>query len=327
MSTDVPPWPPALLDVLRPIQHLLDDSSVTDILLDGTERILVDRVGAQREVLPSAFQRAATLTALVRFLGELDGAEETREHVTVRLPDGSRVHAIAHSCAHRGNGPWIAIRRFRRLHLDADALIKNGAIPAEEMARLQHALVAERRNVIVSGETGSGKTTFAEVLLRSLPPSERLLIMQDIEEIVPPTKEHCWGSFRPGPNGYTGLLASLLRMQPDRIALGEVRGPEAWVLLEALTTGHSGGVTTLHARSPAGALRRLESMSLLHPHAPDGRAIRARIAEAADVIVQVARHHHAGEISRSVVHIAVVDSVTPTGDIRLQTLWKRKRGT
>jgi len=304
-------WPAVLRDALRPLHPLLEDDGVTDILIDGADRVLVDHASRGRFQVASDGLRPRELSALVRFLARLDGSEVSGDHITVRLPDGSRVHAISENLAHRGQGPWLTIRRFRRKHLDGAALVAAGTLSQATLDRLIDLLVHHKRNIVVSGETGSGKTTLAEVLLAHLPPAERLLVLQDVEEIVPPTPAHCWGSFKPGEGGYGALLSSVLRMQPDRLALGECRGGEAWDLLEALTTGHSGGVTTVHARSPAVALRRLESMSLQNPTAPDLRAIRARVFDAVDVVVQVARGR--GSDGTVVRRVTAVEEVVEEG--------------
>lgn len=316
-------WPPVLLDVLAPLLPLLTDPEVTDVLIDGVETVWVERAGMARERCALRLQRPAELDALVRYLARLDGADTDGQHTTVRLPDGSRVHCIGAPLAHRGTGPWITIRRFRRVHLDAAALVQAGAIPAAQLALLERALVDDQANIVCAGETGSGKTTFAEVLLRALPPHERLLIMQDVEEIVPPSPAHAWGSFRPGVGGYPALLRSLLRMHPDRLVLGECRGGEAWTLLEALTTGHSGGVTTVHAASPAGALRRLVSMAIQDPNAPDLRAVRARICDAVDLVVQLERVRVGDRVRRGVREIARVHPPDAQGTPVLETLWSR----
>lgn len=316
-------WPPVLLDLLAPIASLLVDPDVTDIMLDGEAVVRVDRVGRPREALTSRLGTGRELESLMRYLARLEGADPDAEHLTVQLPDGSRVHAIAGSLAHRGGGPWITIRRFRRAHLDADALVSMGAVPRAVIDGLVADLVVGRCNLVVSGPTGSGKTTVAEVLLRALPPCERLMILQDVEEIVAPSEAYAWGSFRPGEGGYEALLASLLRMQPDRLAVGELRGPEAWVFLDALTTGHEGGVTTVHAASPTLALRRLEGLALQHPHAPDVRAVRLRLAEAVHVVVQTERRLVDGRFARGVSAVAEVEGVDPDGQVRTRLRWAR----
>lgn len=315
-------WPAVLRDLLSPLASELSDPDITDILVDGTECVRVDHVRDGRLNCGARFHSGVELTGIVHLLADMDGAEVVGDHVTVRLPDGSRVHAIAAGLAHRGQGPWISIRRFRRSGLDAAALIRAGAIASAAWDWLSNALVEERMNVVVAGPVGSGKTTLAELLLREVSPDERVLILQDVEEIVPPCAGSAWGSFRPGPGGYEALLASMLRMQPDRLAVGEVRGAEAWVMLDALVTGHPGGITTVHAHSAVGALRRLETLCLQHPHAPDLKAIRARIAEGVQVVVQTGRR--AGPpVWRGVEEIIEVKGVDSDGNWRVETKWRR----
>lgn len=321
--SDLADWPPVLVELLRPIQPWLVDPEVTDILVDGADTIRVERVGSGRATVDAHFPSHRELLSVVRFLAHLSGVDADAEHVSVQLPDGSRVHAVAGGLSHRGRGPWVSIRRFRRAHLDAAALVRGGSVPGEVLAELVADLVDRRWNVVVAGPTGSGKTTVAEVLLRALPPEERVLVLQDVEEVVPPTLAHAWGSFRPGEGGYDALLASLLRMMPDRLVLGEVRGPEAWTLLEALTTGHDGGVTTVHASSPRLALRRLESLALQHPHAPDVRAVRARVAEAVQLVVCTDRRTVDGRTWRGVSVVAEVRGTDDRGDLILHERWRR----
>lgn len=314
-------WPPVLVQLLAPIRPYLLDPDVTDILIDGADVVRVERLGAARSVAPVRFESPRELESVVRFLAQGGDAQAGHGHVSVQLPDGSRVHAILGELAHCGRGPWISIRRFRRAHLGPEDLVRVGAIPADVLDGVVGDLVEKHWNVVVSGPTGSGKTTLAEVLLRALPPSERVLVLQDVEEVVAPSPQHAWGSFRPGAGGYDALLASLLRMMPDRLVLGEVRGPEAWTLLEALTTGHSGGVTTLHAATPRLALRRLESLALQHRDAPEPRAIRARVAEAVQLVVQTERRIVGEATWRGVSRVAVVEGMDERGEIIVRDRW------
>lgn len=298
-------WP-LLRKLLSPIAQDLDDPEVTDIFINGPEEVYVDaRSGRRRST--GKFSSVRQLEAVIRHLAQEAELPPEESHLTMELPDGSRVHAISGRLAHSGGGPWISIRRHVRLHLDGQALVRAGTVPHDLWNLLVEDLVERRYNLLIAGPTGAGKTAFAEALLRALPPTERVLLLQDVEEIVREDERWHWGSFRPGPDGYDALLRSLLRMQPDRLALGELRGSEAWTLLEAFSTGHAGGVTTLHATHAMGALRRLETLALQHAQAPSADAIRARVGDTIQVVVQMARsNRHPTRYVQEVVRVGGV---------------------
>lgn len=270
------------------LQLLLDQPDVTDVLVNGPGEIWVERAGS---VQPSGehIDRAGIDRAIERLVGPL-GLRADRAHpiVDARLRDGTRVSVVLRPLA--VDGPVMAIRRHRERSVPLDAF----AGP-EVVDRLLEA-IAERANVVVFGSTGSGKTTLLNALCAHVPTAERIITIEDVAELRLPGEHVVRLEARPGSAegvGRTGireLVRAALRLRPDRIIVGEVRGAEAVDMVWALSTGHEGSMSTLHARSAADALRRLETMCLL---GAEGQlpldAVREQVRSAVDLLVGVRR--------------------------------------
>ena len=277
---------------LGPLDPLLADPTVTDILVNGPDRVYVERRG-KLELTGVRFPSDAHVAHLVARIAAFVGRQvsEACPVLDARLPDGSRVNAILPPLAI--DGTTLSIRRFgRRVGLDE---LLDGKMLTSEMAMLLDCAVKARLNIAVSGGTGSGKTTLLNVLSSFIPDDHRVVTIEDAAELRLQQRHVVRLETRPpdldGQGAFTArdLLRNALRMRPDRIIVGECRGAEALDTLQAMNTGHEGSLTTLHANTPRDALARLETMVLMGGFELPVRAIRQQIASAVDVIVQVAR--------------------------------------
>ena len=294
---------------LGPLEPLLRDPDVSDVLVNSDGSTWVERAGSLQSA-PRAFAGPDQLIAAVgRVLAPLGlSLDRSTPAVDARLPDGSRLHAMVPPAS--VDGPVLAIRRFNPAATDLDDLVGLGSIDVDGAALLA-ATVGEKRNVLVCGSTGSGKTTLLNVLSSEIPAEERVVTIEDAAELRlaghvvrlegrPPNSEGA------GAISQRQLLRHALRLRPDRIVVGEVRGAEAFDMLQALSTGHEGSMSTLHAGSAEEALWRLETLALLEP-AASARAIRRQVNGVIDVIVVVGRvksrrvvrslHHVDGSLS------------------------------
>ena len=294
-----------------PLQPLLDDGNVSDVLVNGPTQVFVERSG-RLERVDMRFNSAAEVSELAHRIAAGVGRELTidRPYVDARMRDGSRANAVIAPVG----GPTLSIRKFTRVSLalrgpEPSWEATNGL--AAQAADLLSRIVVTRGNVLVVGSTGAGKSTFLRSLAGEIPADERLVVIEDTNELVLPHEHVVHLECVPGRDGGIGvadLVVNALRMRPDRIIVGEVRSPrEASALLEAISTGHEGSLTTLHAGSAQGALDRLELLLArsgdVAPH-----AISRFVARALDVVVQVAR---AKDGRRVVREIAAVEDVGP----------------
>jgi len=277
---------------LGPIEPLFRDLSISDILVNGSKEIYVERDGRLVRV-PARFRNDAHVIAVIdRIVSKIGRrVDESSPMVDARLPDGSRVNAIIPPLAI--DGPVLSIRRFGA-DLTMDRLIENGTL-TEEMAALLEACVAARLNILVSGGTGAGKTTLLNALTSYIPPDQRIITIEDAAELRLQQEHVVRLETRP-PNAEgegevkaRDLVKNALRMRPDRIIVGEVRSAEALDMLQAMNTGHEGSLTTIHANAPRDALSRLETMILMAGSNLPDRAMREQIASALDLIIQIAR--------------------------------------
>ncbi|MDQ2951553.1 MAG: Flp pilus assembly complex ATPase component TadA [Chloroflexota bacterium] len=274
------------------LQRLLDDPSVTDVLVNSADEIYVERVGVLQRV-DARFDSAAQVSELAHRIAAGVGRELTLERpfVDARMRDGSRANAVIAPVG----GPTLAIRKFSRLSLPlrgtAPSWVADGALSFAAADLLAYAVRAHA-NVLIVGATGAGKSTLLRSLAAEIPAHERIVVIEDTNELVLPHPHvvHLEGQAgRESPIGIADLVANALRMRPDRIIVGEVRTPrEATALLDALTTGHDGSITTAHAGSAAGAVDRLELLLARAGEAAPG-AIRRHVLSAFDVIVHVTR--------------------------------------
>jgi len=283
--------------------------TVSDVLVNAFDDIWIERNGSleQSDVV---FGSPDELTALVRRLLtplglRIDAASPA---VDARLSDGSRLHAIIPPAA--VDGPVVAIRRFSPAVADLDDLVAHGAITSEGAELLSKA-VADRENILVAGATGAGKTTVLNALAASVGQTDRIVTVEDAAELsisghVIRLESHPANVEGAGEVTMRTLLRHALRLRPDRIIVGEVRGPEALDMIQALSTGHAGSMSTIHANGPAEALDRLAMLASMAPERVPEAALSRQIASAVDVVVFVARH---GSVRR----IDSVHALTPDG--------------
>jgi pilus assembly protein CpaF len=278
---------------LGPIEPLLSDPSVSDILVNGPRQIYVERHG---RIEPSdiSFDDDTHLMRVIERIVSRVGRriDETTPMVDARLPDGSRVNAVIPPLAI--DGPQLSIRRFSVIPYTLTDLLEFDTLTAD-MAELIQGLVKARINLMVSGGTGSGKTTLLNVISGSVPEQERIVTIEDAAELQLQQRHVVRMESRPpnieGKGEITprALLRNSLRMRPDRIIVGEVRGAEVLDMLQAMNTGHEGSMTTIHANSPRDAMTRLEHMLGMAGVTADVRTIRQQISAALSVVIQVSR--------------------------------------
>jgi pilus assembly protein CpaF len=293
------------VDGFGPLTALLADDSVTDVLVNGPSEVWVERDGAM-ERTELRWAVAEQLHALVeRLVGDAGGRVDAAEPVAaVRLADGSRVHVVLPPIA--PSGPLLSIRRHPARALTLDDLVERATLTAAEAERLAGA-VSVRRNVAVSGGTGTGKTTLLNALLASIGPGERLVTIEETPELRPFCRHVVSLVARPanlegrGAVGLERLAREALRMRPDRIVVGEVRGPEARVALDAMATGHEGSMVTLHARSASDTVARMASLALRGSRGLALGSVLEEVRSVLDVIVFL-RRDQGGE--RRVAEIA-----------------------
>src|SRR3954462_13600741 len=308
---------------LGPLEPLLADPAVDEVMVNGPAEVWVERRGLLERVGSVGFGSEVELMhSIERILAPLGRrVDEASPLCDARLPDGSRVNVVIPPLSL--SGPCLTIRKFRRHGFSLDDLVAGGTLP-EPLARMLAGCVRARASVLVSGGTGSGTTTTLGALSAAIPDGERIVTIEDAAELRLRQRHVVRLESRPahiegrGEVTIRTLVANALRMRPDRIVVGEVRGPKALDMLQALNTGHEGSLTTVHANSPADALRRLETLALMAgvglPHA----AISEQVATALDVVVHQSR---AADGSRRIESVAeVVRAAGGTGTRELYRL-------
>lgn len=289
---------------LGPLEPLLEDHSISDILVTTPRLVYVERQGRLIRT-PVEFKDDAHLIRIIEKIVSRVGRriDESSPMVDARLPDGSRVNAVIPPVA--VDGPCLSIRRFGRNPLTPAEMIANLSL-TEEMLKLLHACVAARLNIIVSGGTGAGKTTLLNALSTFIPEHERIVTIEDAAELQMQQIHVARMEARPPNIEGTGairirqLVINALRMRPDRIIVGEVRGEEALDMMQAMNTGHDGSLTTIHCNSPRDAISRLEVMMGMANASMSVSSIRQQISSAIDMFVHVSRF---SDGSRHVTHI------------------------
>lgn len=309
---------------LQPVAEHLADDDVSEILINGPERVYVERKGRLEEV-PARFVSEPALKAAAANIAKSVGRilDEMHPRLDARLPDGSRVHAVIPPLSRLGT--VIAIRKFKKDTLTIERMLEYGSLN-EPMYRLIRALVLLHKNVIVSGATSSGKTSVLNALSSFIPDNERVLVIEDASELqlqqrhIVPFETRKADKNGQGEVTIRDLIHSALRLRPDRIVIGEIRGGEALDLLQALNTGHAGSMSTIHANSPLDALSRIETCALLSGIDIPLSALRAQVASAIGAVVHTAR---LSDGSRKVVSIAEVLPLE-RGEYRVRELhrWK-----
>jgi pilus assembly protein CpaF len=310
---------------LGPLEPLLKDPTISDIMVNSASVVFVERRG-KIELVPTRF---ADDRHLMRIIGKIVSAvgrrvDESSPMVDARLPDGSRINAIIPPLAI--DGPALSIRKFSKTPIDLDRLVGFGAL-TPDAATVLRGVVAARRNLIISGGTGSGKTTMLNALSASIDDGERIVTIEDSAELQLQQSHVLRLETRPanvegrGEVNQRDLVKNALRMRPDRIILGEIRSGEAFDMLQAMNTGHDGSMTTVHANTPRDALSRIEQMIGMSGIDISPKSARAQIASAIQVVLQLAR---LSDGSRKVLSIAEVTGME--GEIVLmQEIYKFER--
>ncbi len=329
---------------LAPIKQYLDDPSVTEVMINHFEQIFIERAGkiervAARFTDQEAYE--AAINNILQFTGK--SYSDDSPLIDTRLPDGSRVHVAKAPCARFGTA--VSIRKFNKEALNVEKLVQLGSFTNQARDFLNVAVHAEQ-NILVAGGTSSGKTSLLNALSSFIPSSQRIVVIEDSAELQL-QKEHVISleakpADRYGKGAVTirDLFKASLRLRPDRIVIGEVRGGEALEMIQAMTSGHGGSMGTLHANNPADALNRLETMAMMSQVELPLHAIRSQISSAIDIVVQVSRHvggkrclTHITEIeplgtdgryaTRDIFKLQTVKS--PTGKKSMQLLWTGAR--
>lgn len=309
---------------LSPIAQLLNDESVTEIMVNRFDRVYIERA-AQLHETDARFETEDALPSAVHNIAQWVGREINQEHpiLDARLPDGSRVHAIIPPGC-RG-GTCLTIRKFKLGGLSLDDLIQFGSLN-EEACEFLEICVRLRKNIIVSGGTGTGKTSLLGAVSSAVPEEERIIVIEDTSELKL-RQRHCVYLEVQRPDQYgrgeltiRQLFVASLRMRPDRIIVGEVRGGEALDMLQAMLSGHSGSLTTVHANSARDALVRLETLSMMSDIEIPVHVARAQVGSAINLIVQLDRFSEDG--SRKISRITEVVGLDEKGQYNTQDIFE-----
>jgi len=303
-----------------PLQALLDRDDVSEIMVNGHQNVFVERSG-RLEPADTVFESEEQLLLVIERMVRTSGrrVDQSSPMVDARLPDGSRLNVVLPPLA--VDGPSITIRKFTARHLTSAELVAHGAM-GDDAAALLRAAVERRMNVIVSGGTGTGKTTMLNVLSSHIGRTERVVTVEDAVELTLDLPNLIRLEARPANTEGAGevtirdLVRNSLRMRPDRIVVGEVRGAEALDMLQAMNTGHDGSLSTVHANSPRDAVRRLETMVLFGGIDLPLRAIREQIASAVDLVVQLTRMSDGRRVVSSITEVVGLEGdVVSTADL------------
>jgi pilus assembly protein CpaF len=307
---------------LGPLEELLADPEVEDVLVNGPHEVYVERRGRVERVDVGFASEQELRDAIERILAPLGRrVDELSPMADARLDDGSRVNVVIPPLA--VDGPALSIRRFAGERPSAERLVELGTLTAESHELLAGA-VGTRRSVLISGGTGSGKTTLLNALSAHIAPAERVITIEDAAELRLRQPHVVRLETRPpsiegrGEVTIRDLLRNALRMRPDRIVIGEVRGPEALDLLVALNTGHDGALSTVHANSPEDALRRLETLALMAGVGLPHDAIREQLARGIDLVAHMGR----GAGGERVLE-AIGEVVSVAGGVGVSEEWRR----
>lgn len=303
-----------ILPFLRPIEHLILDDSVSEVMVNGPDRVFIERNGFVQHV-PGVTISERTLTVAVKNIARRlgDDISEAKPILDSRLPDGSRVAAVIPPCSL--NGVTLTIRKFNSRHFEIEDLIRSGTLDRALANRLED-YILQRRNLLLSGGTSSGKTTLLTALGKFIPADERLLLIEDTAEIQLAHTNLVRFEARREQNGVPAvsirdLLKAALRHRPDRILVGEVRGGEAFDLLQLLNTGHSGSISTIHASSAKQGLSRFASCVLQSGVELPYAAIKSNIADSLNAVIQIERRPG----RRFISEVLEINSYDPDADL------------
>jgi pilus assembly protein CpaF len=303
-----------ILPFLRPIEHLILDNSVSEVMVNGPDRVFIERDGILQQVPGISLGERSLAVAVKNIARRLgDDISESKPILDSRLPDGSRVAAVLPPCSLCG--VILTIRKFNSRHFEINDLIRSGTLDRELANRLEDYLL-QRSNLLISGGTGTGKTTLLTALGKFIPPEERILLIEDTAEIQLAHENLVRFEARREQNGTPAvsirdLLKAALRHRPDRILLGEIRSGEAFDLLQLLNTGHSGSLSTIHASSAKQALSRFTSCVLQSGVEIPYRAIKTNIADSLNVVIQIERRPG----RRFISEVLEINSYDPDADL------------
>jgi len=308
-----------ILPFLRPIQHLILDPEISEIMVNGPERVFIEKAGYLQAVPGVKLTHESLIVAVKNIARRLgDDISEAKPILDSRLPDGSRVAAVIPPCSIHGVA--LTIRKFNSHKFKMKDLIAVGTLTAQLAEQLEE-YVAQRKNILICGGTSSGKTTLANVLTEFIPNHERIVLIEDTAEIqiqkenVLRFEAHREQNDLPAVT-IRDLLKATLRHRPDRIILGEIRGGEAFDLLQLLNTGHSGTLSTVHANSAAQGISRFTTCVLQSGVEIPYRAIKTNIADSLNVIIQIERRPGTRFVS-GVVEISAYDPETDRYDLHV----------
>lgn len=308
---------------LEPIAGLLDDDSVTEIMVNGHATIYAERRG-RLEHTGARFESEDALLTAIHNIAQWVGREIGPQHpvLDARLPDGSRVHAVIPPSAR--TGIYLTIRKFSREAYTLDDLVRFGSL-SEEAKEFLELCVVLRKNLLIAGGTGTGKTVLLGALSRAIPEQERIVVIEDTSELRL-IQNHCLyleahhgGAAGQGGLGVRELFANSLRMRPDRIIVGEVRGGEALDMVQSMLSGHSGAMSTIHANTALDSLIRLETLSLMSDVQLPVHVARAQVASAIHLVVQISRFSEDG--SRKITRITEAAGLDQRGEYVLSDLY------
>lgn len=306
-----------ILPFLRPIEHLIRDDSISEIMVNGSSRVFIERDGLLEQVPNLNLSEKSLMVAVKNIARRLgDDISEQKPILDSRLPDGSRVAAVIPPCSI--HGVTLTIRKFNSRHFTIEDLVNSGSLDSQLAVRLRM-YIENRQNILISGGTGTGKTTLLNALGGFIPNEDRILLIEDTSEIQlekPNLVRFEARQAQPGIPAVTirDLLKASLRHRPDRIILGEIRGGEAFDLLQLLNTGHSGTLSTVHASSAQQAISRFTSCVLQSGVELPYRAIKTNIAGSLNVVIQIERRPGRRYVSE-VLEIHAYNSETDRYDL------------
>jgi pilus assembly protein CpaF len=303
-----------ILPFLKPIEHLILDETISEVMVNGPDQVFVEKSGFLEQIRGVSLGQRSLLVAVKNIARRLgDDISEAKPILDSRLPDGSRVAAVIPPCSL--TGVTLTIRKFNSRHFEIADLIESGTLTRPIANRLEDYILQER-NVLICGGTGTGKTTLLNALGKFIPPDERILLIEDTAEIQLPHSNLVRFEARREQNGIPAvsirdLLKASLRHRPDRIVLGEIRGPEAFDLLQLLNTGHAGTLSTIHASSARQGLARFTSCVLQSGIELPYRSVKTNIADSLNVVVHIERRPG----RRFISEVLEINSYHPEADL------------
>jgi pilus assembly protein CpaF len=303
-----------ILPFLKPIEHLILDDAISEVMVNGADHVFIEKDGFLQQVKGVSLGEKALMVAVKNIARRLgNDISEAKPILDSRLPDGSRVAAVIPPCSL--SGVTLTIRKFNTRHFEMNDLIRCGTLSQQLANRLED-YVLHRKNILISGGTGSGKSTLASILVKFIPEDERILLIEDTAELHVGQPNLVRFEARQGQNGVPpvavrDLLKAALRHRPDRLLLGEIRGGEAFDLLQLLNTGHSGTLSTVHASSAKLGLARFTSCVLQSGVELPYRSVKANIGDSVNVVIHIERRPG----RRFVSEVLEINGYNPDADL------------